>query len=122
MMRILAAAVGDCIHVIGVRNFLQLAKREGYDTFFLGARVSVDKLVLLRGQTGDRRIGQHHLLFASRDAIAAGPGHGARGHLRDFACGPDRGFWCRKKPRSSRAASSIGYQRRGGRDSHRGAS
>jgi len=44
MPTILAAAIGDCIHVIGVRNFLSLAENEGFDTNFLGSRVSIEEL------------------------------------------------------------------------------
>ncbi|HEX6989701.1 MAG TPA: methionine synthase [Bacillota bacterium] len=43
--RILAAAVGDCVHVAGVVNFLRLAEEQGYETAFLGPATPVDELV-----------------------------------------------------------------------------
>lgn len=45
MKRILGAEIGDCIHVAGPLNFLQLAKQEGFETIFLGPAVSIDKLM-----------------------------------------------------------------------------
>ena len=45
MARIIAASLGDCIHVIGVRNFLHLATLEGHDVRFLGATLSPEGFV-----------------------------------------------------------------------------
>lgn len=36
MMRILAGALGDCVHVAGVNHFLSLAERMGHETLFTG--------------------------------------------------------------------------------------
>ncbi|MHB0886640.1 MAG: methionine synthase [Bacillota bacterium] len=41
---IVAAAVGDCVHVAGVLGFLRLAEDQGFRTTFLGPAVPVDKL------------------------------------------------------------------------------
>lgn len=43
--RILGAAVGDCVHVAGVVNFLRLAEDQGYETEFLGPATSVSELM-----------------------------------------------------------------------------
>jgi len=43
--RIIGAAIGNCVHVAGVFSFLNLARRLGHDTEFLGAAVSVDDLI-----------------------------------------------------------------------------
>jgi len=43
--KIVAASIGNCVHVAGIMNFLALAEHEGYETHFLGAAVSVDKLL-----------------------------------------------------------------------------
>ncbi|MCR4403595.1 MAG: methionine synthase [Firmicutes bacterium] len=43
--KIIGAAVGDCVHVAGVYNFLRLAEAQGYDTVFLGPAVPIEKLV-----------------------------------------------------------------------------
>lgn len=43
--KILGAAVGDCVHVAGVVQFLRLAQDEGFDTEFLGPAVTPAELV-----------------------------------------------------------------------------
>ena len=43
--KILGAAIGNCIHVAGLMNFLALAERESYTTIFLGPAVPILKLV-----------------------------------------------------------------------------
>lgn len=45
MKMFLGAAIGNCVHVGGVVNFLRLAEDEGHRTEFLGAAVSIDKLI-----------------------------------------------------------------------------
>jgi hypothetical protein len=42
---IVGAAIGDCVHVAGVVNFLNLAEQLGYETVCLGPAVSVDELL-----------------------------------------------------------------------------
>src|SRR5437588_6262515 len=42
---IVGAAIGDCVHVAGVVNFLDLAEQLGYETVCLGPAVSVDTLL-----------------------------------------------------------------------------
>jgi hypothetical protein len=42
---ILGAAIGDCVHVAGVVNFLNLAEQLGYETVCLGPAVPVDLLL-----------------------------------------------------------------------------
>ncbi len=42
--KILGASLGNCVHVAGILNFLNLAQRFGYDTLFLGPAVSIPKL------------------------------------------------------------------------------
>jgi hypothetical protein len=42
---ILGAALGECVHVAGVLNFLRLAESEGYRTLFTGPATPVDELV-----------------------------------------------------------------------------
>ncbi len=42
---IVGAAIGDCVHVAGVVNFLNLAEQLGYDTVCLGPAVAVDALL-----------------------------------------------------------------------------
>jgi hypothetical protein len=42
---IVGAAIGDCVHVAGVVNFLNLAEQIGYETVCLGPAVSIDELL-----------------------------------------------------------------------------
>ncbi len=42
---IVGAAIGDCVHVAGVVNFLNLAEQLGYETVCLGPAVAVDALL-----------------------------------------------------------------------------
>ncbi|MFA5636759.1 MAG: cobalamin B12-binding domain-containing protein [Anaerovoracaceae bacterium] len=43
--RVLAGAIGNCVHVAGVVRFLKLAEELGYETRFLGAAVPVDTFI-----------------------------------------------------------------------------
>ncbi len=45
MKKFLGAAIGNCVHIGGVVNFLRLAEDEGHKTEFLGAAVSIEKLI-----------------------------------------------------------------------------
>lgn len=42
---IVAGALGNCVHVAGVTEFLDIAEQLGYRTVFLGAAVSIDRFV-----------------------------------------------------------------------------
>lgn len=42
---IIGAAIGNCVHIGGIVHFLQLAKKEGYDTRFMGPAVTNDEIV-----------------------------------------------------------------------------
>lgn len=44
-MKILGAAIGSDVHIAGVLNFLEMAKKENYDIVYLGGAVPIDKLV-----------------------------------------------------------------------------
>lgn len=45
MKKYVGAAIGNCVHVGGVINFLRLAEKEGYETFFLGPAVDISLLI-----------------------------------------------------------------------------
>ncbi len=45
MKKIVGAAIGNCVHVLGLANFLKLADEQGYATFFLGPAVPIEELV-----------------------------------------------------------------------------
>jgi len=42
---IVAGAIGECVHVAGIINFLRLAEQAGWRTVFLGPAVSPDRLI-----------------------------------------------------------------------------
>jgi len=42
---VVAAALGECVHVAGVMNFLRLAEANGWRTVFLGPAVPVEELI-----------------------------------------------------------------------------
>jgi methylmalonyl-CoA mutase cobalamin-binding subunit len=42
---VVAAALGECVHVAGVMNFLRLAEAAGWQTHFLGPAVPVERLL-----------------------------------------------------------------------------
>jgi methylmalonyl-CoA mutase cobalamin-binding subunit len=42
---VVAGALGECVHVAGVTNFLRLAESAGWRTVFLGPAVSVDEMI-----------------------------------------------------------------------------
>lgn len=42
---VIAAALGECVHVAGISNFLNLAERAGWKTVFLGPAVSIEKVM-----------------------------------------------------------------------------
>lgn len=70
---VVAAALGECVHVAGVSNFLRLAETAGWKTIFLGPAVPVEQVLeaarrekadlvgisyRLTPETGERLLGQ----------------------------------------------------------------
>ncbi|HVM72054.1 MAG TPA: cobalamin B12-binding domain-containing protein, partial [Anaerolineales bacterium] len=70
---VVAAALGECVHVAGVSNFLRLAEAAGWQTVFLGPAVSIESVLeaarrekadlvgvsyRLTPETGERLLGQ----------------------------------------------------------------
>ena len=45
MKTVVAAALGECVHVAGVSHFLRLAENAGWHTVFLGPAVSIDEVI-----------------------------------------------------------------------------
>jgi hypothetical protein len=45
MKTVVAAALGECVHVAGVMNFLRLAELAGWRTVFLGPAVPIEKVI-----------------------------------------------------------------------------
>ena len=42
---VIAAALGECVHVAGINNFLRLAESAGWKTIFLGPAVPIDQVL-----------------------------------------------------------------------------
>lgn len=42
---VIAAALGECVHVAGISNFLRLAKQAGWKTVFLGPAVPIETVI-----------------------------------------------------------------------------
>ena len=70
---VIAAALGECVHVAGISNFLRLAETAGWRTVFLGPAVPIEKVLeaarsekadlvgisyRLTPETGERLLGQ----------------------------------------------------------------
>ena len=45
MKTVVAGALGECVHVAGVMNFLRLAETAGWRTIFLGPAVPVQEVL-----------------------------------------------------------------------------
>ena len=45
MKTVIAGALGECVHVAGVTNFLRLADQAGWRTVFLGPAISIDEFI-----------------------------------------------------------------------------
>jgi methanogenic corrinoid protein MtbC1 len=43
---VIAAALGECVHIAGVTNFLRLAEAAGWRAVFLGPAVPVDEVIV----------------------------------------------------------------------------
>lgn len=50
MKTVVAGALGECVHVAGVSNFLRLAEQAGWRTIFLGPAVPVDQFLTVARQ------------------------------------------------------------------------
>ncbi len=70
---VVAAALGECVHVAGVMNFLRIAEAAGWRTVFLGPAVAIDDVLIaarrekadlvgvsyrLTPETGERLLGE----------------------------------------------------------------
>ena len=62
MKTVVAAALGECVHVAGVMNFLRLAEAAGWRTVFLGPAVSVEQVVQTARQENADLVGVSYRL------------------------------------------------------------
>jgi len=59
---IVAGALGECVHVAGVINFLRLAEQAGWRTVFLGPAVSIDAMIAAARQEDADLVGVSYRL------------------------------------------------------------
>src|SRR5512147_770038 len=59
---VVAGALGECVHVAGVTNFLRLAEAAGWRTVFLGPAVSVEEMISAAQREGADLIGVSYRL------------------------------------------------------------
>src|SRR5689334_12569865 len=59
---VIAGALGECVHVAGVTNFLRLAEAAGWRTIFLGPAVSIDDMISAAQREGADLIGVSYRL------------------------------------------------------------
>ena len=63
MKTVIAGALGECVHVAGVMNFLRLAEAAGWRTVFLGPAVSIeDVLEAVRQEEAEGSAGLDEIL------------------------------------------------------------
>lgn len=44
-MKMIGASIGSCVHNVGLLNFLNLARQNGYETIYVGSAVPIERLV-----------------------------------------------------------------------------
>jgi methylmalonyl-CoA mutase cobalamin-binding subunit len=59
---VVAAALGECVHVAGVMKFLRIAEEAGWKTVFLGPSVSIDELLQAARQENAALVGVSYRL------------------------------------------------------------
>ena len=59
---VVAGALGECVHVAGVINFLRLAENAGWQTVFLGPAVSVEQVIAAARDQGAALVGVSYRL------------------------------------------------------------
>lgn len=81
--KIIAAALGDCVHVAGVHRFLRLAESQGFDTVFLGPAVPVDQVVRAAEDQGADLVAVSYRLTPETGERLLGDFAEAADHLRE---------------------------------------
>lgn len=70
--KILGAALGDCVHIAGINQFLRLAEALGYRTEFTGPATSVEALVAAAQEVDPDIIGVSYRLTPQNAAVLLG--------------------------------------------------
>jgi hypothetical protein len=82
MKTVVAGALGECVHVAGVLNFLRLAEAAGWRTVFLGPAVPVDELIAAAKREQADLIGVSYRLTPETGAYLLGTFAEAADELR----------------------------------------
>ena len=61
---VVAAALGECVHVAGITNFLRLAEAAGWRTVFLGPAVSIERVLAVAREEKADLVGVSYRLTA----------------------------------------------------------
>jgi methylmalonyl-CoA mutase cobalamin-binding subunit len=59
---VVAAALGECVHVAGISNFLRLAEQAGWRTVFLGPAVPIEQVIAAAEREGADLVGVSYRL------------------------------------------------------------
>ena len=62
MKKIIAGALGECVHVAGISNFLRIAEEAGWQTLFLGPAVPIDEFIKVANQEQAEIVGVSYRL------------------------------------------------------------
>ncbi len=62
MKTVIAAALGECVHVAGISNFLRLAEAAGWRTIFLGPAVPIAEVIAVAQAEGADLVGVSYRL------------------------------------------------------------
>jgi methanogenic corrinoid protein MtbC1 len=79
---VVAAALGECVHVAGISNFLRLAERAGWKTVFLGPAVPIEKVLQAARQEKADLVGVSYRLTPESGELLLGDFAEAADELR----------------------------------------
>ena len=107
---IVAGALGECVHVAGVTNFLRLAEAAGWRTVFLGPAVSVEEMISAAQREGAELVGVSYRLTPETGERLLGEFAEAASELHDngvrFAFGGNAAG-CRARPSAGILRASL---------------
>jgi hypothetical protein len=72
MKTVVAGAIGECVHVAGVMNFLRLAEQAGWRTIFLGPATPIEELLDVARREGADLVGVSYRLTPETGAHLLG--------------------------------------------------
>jgi methylmalonyl-CoA mutase cobalamin-binding subunit len=98
-------AIGNCVHVAGVVNFLRLAEMEGYEPVFLGPATSVDEFVQAVQENDPGIVG---VSFRLTPSVAATLVEQLKGRLEEEGLVEGRRFLFGGTPPVCQAVQGIG--------------